>query len=106
MFELLSCESSIESLDFLRNFRHITMFNEKSNSGYWSLGRDTSQLIAQWLQAAHLHRTNLVRSQHAETQEKQDKVDDADLRERDDLSEAAQKRVHEELSAEEARDEL
>ncbi|KAG0143018.1 hypothetical protein CROQUDRAFT_661766 [Cronartium quercuum f. sp. fusiforme G11] len=85
---------------------HITMFNEKLNSGYWSLGKDTAQLITQWLEDAHLHRTKLIRSQHAETQLKQDKTDDADVREREDLSEAAHKRVTEELGTEGAREEL
>lgn len=82
------------------------MFNEKENSGYWALGKDTAQHITQWLEAAHLHRTNLIRSQHAATQEKQDKVDDEDLQDRKDRSDAAQQRVTEELDNEEPRDEL
>ncbi|EGG07974.1 Hypothetical protein MELLADRAFT_71595 [Melampsora larici-populina 98AG31] len=85
---------------------HISMFNEKENSGYWALGKDTVQHITQWLEAAHLHRTKLIQSQHAATQEKQDKVDDEDLRDRKDRADAAQQRVTEELDKEESRDEL
>jgi beta-lactamase class A len=82
------------------------MFNEKENSGYWALGKDTAQHITQWLEAAHLHRTNLIRSQQAATQEKQDQVDDEDLQNRKDRSDAAQQRVTKELDKDETRDKL
>ncbi|KAH9811665.1 hypothetical protein DFH28DRAFT_1223890 [Melampsora americana] len=86
---------------------HITMFNDKENSGYWALGKDTVQHITEWLEAAHLHRTNLIRLQHTtRTQEKQDKVDDEDVQDRKERSDAAQQRVAEELDKEESRDEL
>lgn len=82
------------------------MFTEKGNSGYWSLGKDTVQLITQWLEDAHAHRAQVFQSQHAESQEKQDMADDQDLRDRKKRSQQAQERVEEELGPDASRDEL
>jgi hypothetical protein len=94
-------------------YSHTTMFNQKLNSGYWTLGKESARLISGWLEESHQYRCSKSKPNQEEEGHGSDKkpssstyFTDQDVEYHDQLSQDAKGKLGHEIGDQMRKDEL